>query len=78
MSLRRKLSPGFSRAVDYLLRSRAGVRHATGAPSDQDAVPCAARVSGSGLLIGRPEPIAHYLHLVAGLAGARENIVGAR
>ena len=37
MSLRRKLSPGFSRAVNYLLRSRAGVRHATDAPSDQDA-----------------------------------------
>jgi PAS domain-containing protein len=37
MSLRRKLSPGFSRAVNYLLRSRAGVRHATGEPSDQDA-----------------------------------------
>jgi PAS domain-containing protein len=36
MSLHRKLSPGFSRAVNYLLRSRAGVRHATGAPSDQD------------------------------------------
>jgi EAL domain-containing protein (putative c-di-GMP-specific phosphodiesterase class I) len=30
-----------------------------------------------GCLIGRPEPIAHYRHLVAGLA-ARENIVGAR
>jgi hypothetical protein len=29
-------------------------------------------------LIGRPEPIAHYRHLVAGLAGARENIVGVR
>jgi PAS domain-containing protein len=37
MSLRRRLSPGFSRAVNYLLRSRAGVRHATAAPSDQDA-----------------------------------------
>jgi len=36
MSLRRKFSPRFSRAVNYLLRSRAGVRHATGAP-DQDA-----------------------------------------
>jgi PAS domain-containing protein len=31
-----------------------------------------------GYLIGRPEPIAHYRHLVAGLAGAREDIVGAR
>jgi hypothetical protein len=31
-----------------------------------------------GYLIGRPEPIAHYRHLVAGLAGACENIVGAR
>jgi hypothetical protein len=29
-------------------------------------------------LIGRPEPIAHYRHLVAGLAGPRETIVGAR
>jgi PAS domain-containing protein len=38
MSLRRKLSPGFSRAVDYLLRSRAGVHHAKGASSNQDAV----------------------------------------
>jgi hypothetical protein len=37
MSLRRKLSPGFSRAVNYLLRARAGVRHATGEPPDQDA-----------------------------------------
>ena len=37
MSLRRKLSPGFSRAVNYLLRSRVGVRHATGEPPDQDA-----------------------------------------
>ena len=37
MSLRRKLSLGFSRAVNYLLRSRAGVRHATGEPPDQDA-----------------------------------------
>jgi hypothetical protein len=32
MSLRRRLSPGFSRAVNDLLRSQAGVRHATGAP----------------------------------------------
>jgi diguanylate cyclase (GGDEF)-like protein len=31
-----------------------------------------------GYLIGRPEPIAHYRHLVAGLAGARESIVVAR
>ena len=31
-----------------------------------------------GYLIGRPEPIAHYRHLVAGLAGPRETIVGAR
>ena len=31
-----------------------------------------------GYLIGRPEPIAHYRHLVAGLAGARENIAGVR
>ena len=37
MSLRRKLSPGFSRAVNYLLRSRAGVHHATGAPPAPDA-----------------------------------------
>ena len=29
-----------------------------------------------GYLIGRPEPIAHYRNLVAGLAGACENIVG--
>ena len=32
MSLRRKLSPGFSRAVNHLLRSPPGIRHATGAP----------------------------------------------
>jgi EAL domain-containing protein (putative c-di-GMP-specific phosphodiesterase class I) len=31
-----------------------------------------------GYLIGRPEPIAHYRHLVAELAGACENIVVAR
>ena len=31
-----------------------------------------------GYLIGRPAPIAHYRHLVAGLAGARENIAGVR
>jgi EAL domain-containing protein (putative c-di-GMP-specific phosphodiesterase class I) len=31
-----------------------------------------------GYLIGRPEPIAHYQHLVAGLAGARENSAGVR
>jgi predicted signal transduction protein with EAL and GGDEF domain len=31
-----------------------------------------------GYLIGRPEPIAHYQHLVAGLAGARENFAGGR
>ena len=32
MFLRRKFSPGFSRAVDRLLRSMPGIRHATGAP----------------------------------------------
>jgi hypothetical protein len=37
MFLRRRLSPGFSRAVAYLLRSRAGVHHATGAPPAPDA-----------------------------------------
>jgi hypothetical protein len=31
-----------------------------------------------GYLIGRPEPIAHYRHLVAGLAGMHENVVGVR
>jgi hypothetical protein len=31
-----------------------------------------------GYLIDRPEPIAHDRHLVAGLAGACGNIVGAR
>lgn len=31
-----------------------------------------------GYLIGRPEPIAHYQHLVAGLAGAREKFAGVR
>jgi EAL domain-containing protein (putative c-di-GMP-specific phosphodiesterase class I) len=28
-----------------------------------------------GYLIGRPEPIAHYRHLIAGLAEAHENFV---
>ena len=37
MSFRRKFSLGFSRVVNYLQRSRPGVRHATGAPSYQDA-----------------------------------------
>jgi hypothetical protein len=37
MFLRRKFSPGFSRAVNRLLRSRSGVRHATGAPPSPDA-----------------------------------------
>ena len=37
MSLRRRLSPGFSRAVNYLLRSRAGVHHTTGATLAPDA-----------------------------------------
>ena len=37
MFLHRKFSPGFSRAVNRLLRSRSGVRHATGAPPSQDA-----------------------------------------
>jgi EAL domain-containing protein (putative c-di-GMP-specific phosphodiesterase class I) len=31
-----------------------------------------------GYLIGRPEPIAHYRHLVAGLAAAREIAVATR
>ena len=37
MSFRRKFSLGFSRVVNHLQRSRPGVRHATGAPSYQDA-----------------------------------------
>ena len=37
MSFRRKSSLGFSRIVNHLWRSRPGVRHATGAPSYQDA-----------------------------------------
>jgi len=37
MLLRRKFSPGFSRAVNRLLQSRSGVRHATGAPPSPDA-----------------------------------------
>ena len=37
MFLRRKFSPGFSRAVNRLLQSRSGVRHATGAPPSPDA-----------------------------------------
>ena len=37
MSLHRKFSPGFSRAVNHLLRSLPGVRHATGTASDPDA-----------------------------------------
>ncbi|WP_334493653.1 putative bifunctional diguanylate cyclase/phosphodiesterase [Bradyrhizobium sp. AZCC 1614] len=31
-----------------------------------------------GYLIGRPEPIAHYRHLIAGLATARESAIRAR
>ena len=31
-----------------------------------------------GYLIGRPEPIAHYRHLVVGFAGTHENIAGVR
>ena len=31
-----------------------------------------------GYLIGRPQPIAHYRHLVAGLAGSHENAIGIR
>jgi EAL domain-containing protein (putative c-di-GMP-specific phosphodiesterase class I) len=31
-----------------------------------------------GYLIGGPEPIAHYRHLVVGLAGTHENIAGVR
>jgi len=37
MFLRREFSPGFSRAVNRLLRSRSGVRHATGTPPSPDA-----------------------------------------
>ena len=37
MSFRRKFSLGFSRVVNHLRLSRPGVRHATGAPSYQDA-----------------------------------------
>jgi PAS domain-containing protein len=37
MSFRRKFSLEFSRVVNHLQRSRPGVRHATGAPSYQDA-----------------------------------------
>ena len=37
MFLRRKFSTGFSRAVSHLMRSRAGVRHATDAPPVPDA-----------------------------------------
>jgi PAS domain-containing protein len=36
MFLRREFSPGFSRAVNRLLRSRSGVRHATGTPPSPD------------------------------------------
>jgi EAL domain-containing protein (putative c-di-GMP-specific phosphodiesterase class I) len=31
-----------------------------------------------GYLIGRPQPIAHYRNLVAGLAGSHENVIGIR
>jgi PAS domain-containing protein len=34
---RRKFSPGFSRAINRLLGSRSGVRHASGAPPSPDA-----------------------------------------
>jgi PAS domain-containing protein len=37
MSLHRKFSPGFSRAVNHLLRSLPGVRHATGTASGLNA-----------------------------------------
>jgi PAS domain-containing protein len=37
MFLRRKFSPGFSRAVNGLLRSLSGIRHATGIPPTTDA-----------------------------------------
>jgi PAS domain-containing protein len=37
MSLHRKFSPGFSRAVNHLLRSLPGVRHATGTASGPNA-----------------------------------------
>ena len=37
MFLHRKFSPGFSRAVDRLLRSLPGIRHTTGAPPAPDA-----------------------------------------
>jgi hypothetical protein len=37
MFLRRKFSPGFSRAVNHLLRSLPGIRHATGTAADPDA-----------------------------------------
>jgi hypothetical protein len=83
----RKFSPGFSRAVNRLLRSLRGIR-----PAEPGSVQPAHRKHPSeggpflaregfqveGFLIGRPEPIAHYQHLMAGLAGAHENIVGAR
>jgi PAS domain-containing protein len=36
MLLRRKFFPSFSRAVGHLLRSRPGVRHATGTPPTPD------------------------------------------
>ena len=36
MFLRRKFSPGFSRAVNRLLRSLPGIRHATGTAADPD------------------------------------------
>ena len=37
MLLRRKFSPGLSRAVNHLLRSRPGIRHATATAADPDA-----------------------------------------
>jgi PAS domain-containing protein len=37
MFLRRKFSPGFSRAVNRLLRSLTDIRHATGTVADPDA-----------------------------------------
>ena len=89
MFLHRKPASGFARAVRHLLPSMPGVGRAASAPAVLDTATMMEKLDAAlnnmregcrlrGFLIGRPEPIAHYRHLVAELAEARTDFAVVR
>ena len=69
MSLRRRLSTGFSRAANHLLRLGAGVQHTIGATLAPDAATTMEKLDAALHTMSHGHP-------VAGLADMRETIAG--